>query len=299
MLKAINNFSKMACSLPLERKRAIYKMTKQKRIDLHTHSTASDGIYSPEQLIQIASLAGIAALGLTDHDSVAGLTEAIAAADNYGVELVPGVEISILEDKREIHILGYYPQDIDRLHAELEDIREERHSRMKKIVDKLIQQGFKINLNEVLVEAGQSAPGRLHLARLLVKKKYVHTLDEAFKLYLNPDQVAYVPRRLMTLKRAMQLLSSVGAIIVIAHPGIMGKIIIDRLLPLGLQGIEVFHPDHSAVQKKLYLHLAQLHGLLITGGSDFHGDRERTTGYPRHLAISGSYLNNLKITAGI
>ncbi len=274
-------------------------MTKQNLIDLHTHSTASDGIYNPVELIQIASSAGIAALGLTDHDSVAGLAEGIAAAGKYGVELVPGVEITILEDQREIHILGYYPQDRDRLHAELEDIREERHSRMKKIVDKLIKQGFEINLNEVLVEAGPSAPGRLHLARILVKKKYVHTLDEVFKLYLNPDRAAYVPRRLMTLKRAMQLLYSVGAIIVIAHPGIMGKKIIDRLLPLGLQGIEVFHPDHSATQKKLYLHLAQVNGLLITGGSDFHGDRENTTGYPRHLAISGSYLNDLKKAAGI
>lgn len=274
-------------------------MDKQALIDLHSHSTASDGIHQPSELIRLASSAGIAALGLTDHDSVAGLAEAAAAAGPIGLELVPGVEISILEEQREIHILGYYPQDLDRLHAELEDIRAERHSRMKKMVTKLNKQGFKINLNEVLVEAGQSAPGRLHLARLLVKKKYVHTLDEAFKLYLNPDRSAYVPRSLMTIKRAMQLLSSTGAIIVLAHPGTGGEKIIDRLIPLGLHGIEVFHPDHSAVQKKRYLHLAQLQGLLITGGSDFHGDREKKAGYPRHLAISGSYLTELKKAAGL
>ncbi len=274
-------------------------MTKQKLIDLHTHSTASDGIYKPSELIKMASSAGIAAIGLTDHDSVAGLSEANTAAGEYGVELVPGVEISILEGKRETHLLGYYPQDLDRLHLELEDIRNERYSRMKMIVAKLIKLGFRIKLDEVLLEAGQSAPGRLHLARLLVKKKYVHTLDEAFKYYLNPDRSAYVPRRLMTLKRAMQLLSSVGAIIVIAHPGTMDKEFIDRLLHLGLQGIEVFHPDHSADQKKRYLHLAQQNNLLVTGGSDFHGDREKKTGYPSHLAIAGSYLSDLKKAAGI
>ncbi len=272
-------------------------MNTGKPVDLHTHSNASDGIYSPAELFEVAERAGVSAIGLTDHDTVKGLPEAIAAAEKYGPELVPGVELSVLEEKREIHILGYYPCDTEQLNAELKDIREERYSRMDKIVAKLKNLGFKLNIQEVLTEAGDSAPGRLHLARLLLRKKYVHSLDEAFSLYLNPDRGAYVPRQLMTLKRAMELLTAVKAVKVIAHPGELGKAIIDRLIPMGLQGIEVFHPDHSTAQKKYYHELALSKGLLVTGGSDFHGDRERTARYPRHLAVAGYYLDQLKKAA--
>jgi len=272
-------------------------MNTGKPVDLHTHSNASDGIYSPAELFEVAERAGVSAIGLTDHDTVKGLPEAIAAAEKYGPELVPGVELSVLEEKGEIHILGYYPCDTEQLNAELKDIREERYSRMDKIVAKLKNLGFKLNIQEVLTEAGDSAPGRLHLARLLLRKKYVHSLDEAFSLYLNPDRGAYVPRQLMTLKRAMELLTAVKAVKVIAHPGELGKAIIDRLIPMGLQGIEVFHPDHSTAQKKYYHELALSKGLLVTGGSDFHGDRERTARYPRHLAVAGYYLDQLKKAA--
>lgn len=269
-------------------------MNNSKIVDLHMHSNASDGLYSPAEVLKIAFESGLSAIGLTDHDTVKGLPEAIRAAEKHGLELVPGVEISVLEKNREIHILGYYPHNTEKLNAELDDIREERYSRMEKIVQKLNNLGFKIGPEEVLAEAGDSAPGRLHLARLLLKKDYVHTLNEAFSFYLNPDRDAYVPRRLMTLKRAMELLREVKAIRVIAHPGELGRSIIERLIPLGLQGIEVFHPDHSTTQKKYYQEMAHEKGLLITGGSDFHGDRERFTRYPRHLAITGQYLDELK-----
>ncbi len=271
--------------------------SKQRRVDLHVHSTASDGIYTPGELLSIAERAGLAAIGLTDHDTVKGLPEAFEAAGEKEIELVPGVEISVLEGKTEIHILGYYPGDRERLNKELEDIREERFSRMQIIVDKLKKLGFKIRLEDVLAEAGDSAPGRLHLARLLLQKKYVHSLDEAFSLYLNPDRGAYVPRQLMTMPRAMDLLTGIGAVIVIAHPGKQGRSVVERLIPMGLQGIEVFHPDHSAAQQKYYEELAHEKGLIITGGSDFHGDRERRAGYPEHLAIAGHFLDDLKEAA--
>ncbi len=265
-----------------------------KLVDLHMHSNASDGIHSPTELLKMAGRAGLSAVGLTDHDTVKGLPEAFRAAERCNLELVPGVEISVWEDNKEIHILGYYPRDRKRLNAELEDIRAERYSRMDKIVDKLKQLGFKVKLEEVLAEAGDSAPGRLHLARILLRKKYVHSLNEAFSLYLNPDRGAHVPRRLMTLKRAMELLAGVGSIRVIAHPGALGKDLIERLMPPGLQGIEVFHPDHSTAQTKFYHEMAIEKRLLITGGSDYHGDRERTSGYPTRLAIEGHYLDRLK-----
>lgn len=269
-------------------------MLTERMVDLHTHSNASDGIFRPAKLLALAAKAGLKALGLTDHDTVKGLPEAFEAANKHSLELVPGVEISILEGAREIHILGYYPSNTEYLHGELEDIREERFERMDRIVDKLKKLGFKVNPEEVLAEAGDSAPGRLHLARLLLRKKYVHSLNEAFSLYLNPDRGAYVPRRLMTLKRAMELLAAVKAVRVIAHPGGLGEEIIDRLIPMGLQGIEVFHPDHSAAQKQYYQQLALARGLIVTGGSDFHGDREQTARYPRYLAVADHYLDGLK-----
>ncbi len=272
-------------------------MTKEERVDLHMHSSASDGIYSPTELMGIAEKAGLSAIGLTDHDTVKGLEEASRAAESKKLELVPGVEISVLEGKQEIHILGYYPDDRERLNEELQDIREERYSRMDEIVTKLKKMGFKVKLDEVLSEAGDSAPGRLHLARLLLRKKYIHTLEEAFSLYLNPDRGAYVPRRLMTMERAMGLLTAAGAIKVLAHPGWLGGEVVERLVSMGLQGLEVYHPDHSAVQQKYFHELALEKGLIITGGSDFHGDRERRAGYPEHLAIAGYYLDDLKKAA--
>ncbi len=272
-------------------------MYTEKLVDLHMHSNASDGINSPTELLKMADRAGLSAVGLTDHDTVKGLPEAFKAAEQCNLELVPGVEISVMEDKKEIHILGYYPRDRERLNADLEDIRAERYRRMGKIVDKLKKLGFKVKLEEVLAKAGDSAPGRLHLARIMLQKKYVHSINEAFSLYLNPDRGAHVPRRLLTLKRAMELLTGVRSVRVIAHPGALGKDIIERLMPLGLQGIEVFHPDHSAAQIKFYYEMAIEKGLLVTGGSDYHGDRERTSGYPTRLAIEGQYLDRLKEAA--
>lgn len=264
------------------------------KIDLHMHSNASDGIFSPRELMRIASNAGLAAAGLTDHDTIKGLPEALSAAKIYDLELVPGVEISVMEDNREVHILGYYPSNSKLLHKALEELQKERFVRMEKILKNLKELGFKIKTEELLAETGDSAPGRLHLARLLLKKKYIHTLDQAFTLYLNPDCAAYVPRQTMTAEQAMNLLNAVEALPVIAHPGDYGRAMIEKLLPLGLRGIEVFHPHHGPAQKNMYHEIALEHKLLITGGSDFHGDEHKYSQYPQHLAISGHYLQPIK-----
>jgi len=267
----------------------------QKKVDFHMHSNASDGLFTPRELIQIAADAGLAAVGLTDHDTVSGLPEAFKAASTMGMELIPGVEISVLDESLEIHILGYYPVHCEELEAILEDIRQERFRRMDSIVSKLMALGFKLRPEEVLAEAGDAAPGRMHLARLLLKKKYVHTMAEAFTHYLGHSRPAYVPRQMMSIEEGMNVLLEVGAIPVVAHPG--GKVkndTIEKLISLGLKGIEVYHPDHSKAVVKYYKNLAAEKGLHITGGSDFHGENVMQPVYRANHAVSYSYLEKIK-----
>lgn len=264
------------------------------KVDLHLHSNASDGLFSPRRVMEIAASAGLSAAGLTDHDTVAGLSEAEEAAGELNLELIPGVEISIYEKNREIHLLGYYPKHIKKLSTALEEIRSKRFKRMGLIVENLKSFGFKIEPEEVLAEAGDAAPGRLHLARLLLKKKYVHTLGEAFKTYLNRGKPAFVSRESMSAAEVLDLLHRVGALTVFAHPGNAGKEILDELVSGGLQGIEVYHPDHSRHLVSYYNDYAAARGLLVTGGSDFHGVSTDNPGYQRQYAISDQYLQRMK-----
>ncbi len=270
-------------------------MIQQKKVDFHMHSNASDGLFNPQQLIEIAADAGLAAVGLTDHDTVTGLPEASKTADLMGVELIPGVEISALDEGQEIHILGYYPAHYEQLKNILEDIRQERFRRMDSIVNKLMALGFKVRPEEVLAEAGDAAPGRLHIARFLLKKKYVHTISEAFTQYLGRSRPAYVPRQTMSIDEVMSVLLEVGALPVVAHPGVeVKKSTIEKLISLGLIGIEAYHPDHSKAMVKYYKKLAEENGLHITGGSDFHGESVLQPDYRVQHAISYTYLEKFK-----
>lgn len=264
------------------------------KVDLHLHSSASDGLFTPRQVLEITASAGLSAVGLTDHDTVSGLDEAEEAAVDLGLELVPGVEISIYENNREIHLLGYYPQNLNDLSSALEDIRCKRFRRMELIVNNLKTLGIKIEAEEVLAEAGDAAPGRLHLARLLLKKKYVHTINEAFMIYLNRGKPAFVSRESMSAAEVLDLLHQVGAVSVFAHPGNAGKEVLEELLEAGLQGIEAYHPDHSKGLIRYYREYAAAKKLFITGGSDFHGQSINNPGYQKQYAISYDYLQALK-----
>lgn len=266
-----------------------------KKIDLHLHSNASDGIFSPSKLIRIVATAGISAAALTDHDTTSGLREAELAAIQMGIELVPGVEISTVTGDHEIHILGYYPRRYDELEVALKKLRQDRYRRMEMIIDKLKGYGFKVNLEDLLIESGRAAPGRLHLARLLLKKKYVHSIDQAFSLYLRHDRPAYVPRKGLATVEAVDLLLSVGAIPVIAHPGIKSTKFIDKLIAKGLKGVEVYHPDHSAGLAVKWLDFALSKGLIVTGGSDYHGDTNNVKQYSAQHAVDYSLLEGLKV----
>jgi len=244
--------------------------------------------------MEIASKAGLAAAGLTDHDNIGGLPDAAKAAEKYGIELIPGVELSVCGDEHDIHILGYYPRERDQLMSVLRKIQEERFNRMEAVVRKLKQLNIKITGEEIMEEAKDAAPGRMHIARTLLRKKYVHNVSQAFSTYLNKNKPAYVPRKTLNLRETMNLLHDVKAITVIAHPGKHGKSIIDKLLKMGLKGIEVFHPDHNRMLIKYYQQLAQNRGLLITGGSDFHGVSRDKINYPCNYAVPGEYLESMK-----
>ncbi len=268
------------------------------KVDFHLHSSASDGLFTPRRVMEISASAGLRAAGLTDHDTINGLCEAEEAAAALGLELIPGVEISIYENNREIHLLGYYPLKINELRSALDDIRGKRFRRMVLMVENLNKIGLKVEPDEVLSEAGDAAPGRLHLARLLLKKKYIHTINEAFKLYLNRGKPAFVSRESKSAPEILDLLNQVGAISVYAHPGHGGKEVIDDLVRSGLQGIEVFHPDHNRELVRYYREYADAKNLLITGGSDFHGQNLNKPGYQKQYAISYDYLQKMKDVAG-
>lgn len=264
------------------------------KIDLHLHSNASDGLYSPSELIRIVSTAGVKVAALTDHDTTVGLREAEHMAIQMGIEFVPGVEISTVTGDHEIHILGYYPRRYDELDVAFKKLRQDRYRRMEMMVDKLKGYGFKVKLEDLLFESGGAAPGRLHLARLLLKNKYVHSLDQAFSLYLRHDRPAFVPREGLTTDEAIDLLVKAGAIPVIAHPGTKDTIIIEKLISKGLKGIEVYHPDHSTGLAGKWLEFALSKGLIATGGSDYHGDTNNFKQYPVHHAVDYSLFEGLK-----
>ena len=265
------------------------------KVDLHLHSSCSDGVYTPSQLVQVLAAAGLKAFALTDHDTTKGLSEAAKAAEEAGLEFVPGIEISVVEETREIHILGYYPVKLQLLEEKLADLRHQRFIRMEKTVCLLQGAGFKITVSEVIAEAGQAAPGRMHLARILLRKRYVHSVEEAFSLYLGFKRPAYVQRKTFSLTETIKLLIDCQAIPVFAHPGAEGLSILKTMIPLGLMGVEVFHPDHSSNQVRQALRLAAEHRLLVTGGSDFHGSPDLRTLYPIERAIDYFYLEQLKI----
>ena len=246
----------------------------QGRVDLHIHTTASDGLLNPAEVVQLALDRGLAAIALTDHDTIAGFAEARAAAEGTGLEVVPGVEISSDWPVGDFHILGLYVDPRDGpLNESLAAMRAARLHRARKMLEKLAALGMPLDWEEVAAFAnGSSAVGRLHVARAMVRRGYVPAIPEAFQHYIGRDGPAYVPRLRMTPVEVIGLIRRAGGIAVLAHPAASGLVEhIPTLASLGLQGIEVFYPSHSLEDVKVLLRLARQYRLLVTGGSDFHG----------------------------
>jgi len=248
-------------------------------IDLHTHSTASDGSLRPGEVVRLAKEAGLKALALTDHDTTDGLAEAIAAGEKLGVEVIPGVEISAQFTDDTMHILGYFIDFASgQLAKRLEVLKQARKERNPKIVAKLNALGLHVSMEQVERLSGGGQVGRPHIARALMELGYVSTMQQAFDIYLKNGGKAYVAKYRFPPKEALDMIREAGGVPVLAHPFTLGMgsaaVLKEVLLDLqakGLAGIEIFYADHSPEQEAMYLKLARELGLLITGGSDFHG----------------------------
>ena len=269
------------------------------QIDLHTHTTASDGIQSPTDLIREAKEVGLDVIAVTDHDTTAGLDEAAEEAERQGVRLIPGIELSVFALGREVHVLGYF---LDRSSSALQEfLGEQKTARVKRIytmLEKLKAIGIDIPPEEVVEEGKAGTMGRPHVARALVRHGVIRDEEEAFRKYIGRDQPGYVPRVKVSAPEGIQKLRAAGGVPVLAHPALYGRDgIVSHMIEAGILGIEAYHPDHTASASRSYLGLARAKGLLVTGGSDYHGKpRGRRAGLGG-LSVPDSVLEPLEAAA--
>ncbi len=248
-------------------------------VDLHLHTTASDGTMSPSELVRHARLKGLQAIAITDHDTIEGLDEGLIEAERIGIELIPGVEISVEYSSGSMHLLGYFIDNHNPiLNERLKYLQMVRSERNPKIVEKLNGLGINITYEEVLKVSGGGQVGRPHFAQVLFEKGYVKSYQEAFERYLKKGAPAYVDKVRFTSKQAISFIREARGIPVLAHPNTLNlkdhsKIeeLIVALINEGLKGIEVYYPEHSSLEVSQYKELAQRYSLLITGGTDYHG----------------------------
>lgn len=247
-------------------------------VDLHTHTTASDGTDSPRELVRKAVGLKLAAVAVTDHDTLSGLAEAEAAGREFGIEVIRGCELSVNSDYGEVHLLGLWlPEDTSSLEKVLEKLRGHRETRNHLILEKLSALGMSIAYEEVLEQAHGESVGRPHIASVLASKGYAETLRQAFTLFLGSQGTAYVPRVILDPEEGVSLLAGLGAVVSFAHPMLLRcppawfDVIIPRLKEAGLTAIEAYHSEHSARDERFCVELAARYGLGLSGGSDYHG----------------------------
>lgn len=248
------------------------------RIDLHTHTTASDGVMSPVELVHEAKRRGISVLGVTDHDTIDGLDAVEAAAKNVGLTVVPGVELSTTVASGEFHLLGYFIDRDDRVFVgRLRELAESRLRRVRMMLEKLWELGYAVDLDRVLAEGDLGSIGRPHVARELMRLDVVSSIGEAFERFLKSGRPAFVPRESFSPEQAIALVLENGGIPVLAHPYSTKdpRAAVERLASAGLRGVEVFYAEYGEEQHYLLTQLANDFGLLMTGGSDFHGTPDR------------------------
>ena len=253
-------------------------------IDLHIHSTASDGSFTPAEIIDHAQKLNLAAIAITDHDSIDGSREALRIGIPPSLNFLTGVEISaahppFFPGSGSFHILGYDihldNRDLNQALSKLQDARRNRNPSILKRLNKL---GFQISLDEVNQEVGEGQLGRPHIAYAMVKKGFVTSIDEAFDKYLGTRGPAYVDKYRIECEQAIQIIRTAGGVPVLAHPALLDiennqklDALLQNLMKIGLAGIEVYYPEHSPQQIRQYTELARKYGLLMTGGTDFHG----------------------------
>ncbi len=268
-----------------------------KYADLHIHTTASDGDYSPEAVVRAAKAQGFSALAITDHDTLSGLAEAQKISKEIGIELLTGVEISTVHQEKEVHILGYLIDPTNEyLQEKLNLMNNYRQERIAKMVKRLNDLGYEISLNRVYEISGQGAIGRPHVAKALWEKGYIKNIKEAFLKLLSPGCPAYIPRFKITPEEAIELITTAGGIPVLAHPGInLDDDLIPYLKNTGLMGLEVWHPEHSSQMVEKYYKIATQLDLLMTGGSDWHGNNKDASFSLGVIKVDYYHVEKLKL----
>jgi 3',5'-nucleoside bisphosphate phosphatase len=243
------------------------------RIDLHLHTIASDGQHTPAELVQLVRGQRLDVIAITDHDTTAGIADGLVAANGAPL-IINGIELSAEDEQGDIHMLGYYfDRENAALQARLDYFRDERENRGRKIAEKLTSIGLPITWERVQAIAGDASIGRPHIARAMLEAGYVGSVREAFDRYLYNGGPGYVARYRLSPEEAIDLIHSAGGVAVMAHPGLVEdyRSMVERLVPVGLDGVEVAHPDNNVTVRENLRGLAVQHGLIITGGSDFHG----------------------------
>jgi predicted metal-dependent phosphoesterase TrpH len=244
-------------------------------IDLHSHSVASDGQYPAAEVAERAAAAGITVWSLTDHDTVGGLDQAAEGAKRVGIELVPGIELSVEFDRREVHLLGHFIDPTgDALRRFSDLLAEKRRMRMGEMISKLAELGVPLTPDEVERFAGGKILGRPHVARALVERGVVGSVREAFDRFLGEGRPAFVRRFRLDVRDAIRLVHEAGGTATLAHPGVNGiqRGDLARLRQFGLDGVEVYHLDHNPSVRDKYLRAAADNDLVATAGTDFHGE---------------------------
>lgn len=250
------------------------------KIDLHTHTTASDGTLEPHELVDKALTLGFDAIAITDHDTIDGVSPACMRAQDTGLTVIPGIELGA-EHSGELHILGLGIDVGDTVMLTvLSGLREGRRERNRRMADRLAALGLPVTWDEICEGRPESSIGRAHIARALVQKGVVENMAQAFDMYIGEGRAAYVPRFRLTPKQAVDLIGYAGGLSVLAHPVQLGMnepslyALCRSLREYGLWGIEAFHPLHDKNRTASYIRIAGRLGLAVTGGSDFHGDNK-------------------------
>jgi len=272
-------------------------------VDLHAHTTASDGTLSPRELVSAAARRGVRVLAVTDHDSTDGLRDAFdEAAKHPPLTIVPGLEINCDAPGAagaEVHVLGYYvDHEAGWFQDFLREQRVERVARVHRIAARLAELGMPIDPAEVFAIVKEGSAGRPHVAQVMVQRGYVRSVREAFDRYLHANGPANVPRKRLTPAEAVRIIRRAHGVPVFAHPGLADRdALIPELVEAGLMGIEAIYAEHSAAQTAHYKDLCRAHGLVATGGSDYHGERSGRTNLLGHPPVPMSVWEELKAAA--
>lgn len=255
------------------------------KADLHTHTNASDGVLTPEELILKVKSKGLKTVAITDHDTIKGYQQAVDIAEKEKICLIPGVEITALWGDKEVHILAYFFDPENEPFQQLL-LRQKRARilRMKAIVEELKKKGVDIDMDEVRAESGPGNVGRPHAASVLISKGYVASVAEAFIRYLSTEKLEDIKTEYATITEVIEITRAAGGVLSLAHPGpLYSQNEIDELLNFGIDGIECIHPSHNYNVQQSFKRLAKSRNLLVTGGSDYHGKGK--SDYEPHLGI--------------